>query len=81
MPFLPNVSMLQPTPRPSKGKRTHDKLRFLPSLPDARQRPAWQVNPPTFLLTGKPDETLGDDRGYNLVKELTASKNTFISVC
>ena len=64
---------LQPTPRPSKGKRTHDKIRFLPSLPDARQKPAWQVNPPTFLLTGKPEENMMDER-YNLVRELTASK-------
>ena len=68
---------MQPTPRGSKGKGTNDPIKFLPVLPSKRAKPAWQQNPPTFLLTGRSDEDgAGPDRnGIDLVAELTASKH------
>ena len=68
---------LQPTPRPggSKGKGTNDPVHFLPTLPSKRQKPAWQVNPPTFMLSTKPEEEQDKVNGIDLVSELTASKS------
>ncbi|XP_064598423.1 dynein axonemal heavy chain 7-like [Liolophura sinensis] len=57
----------------SKGKGTDDPVRFLPVLPSKRSKPAWQMNPPTFMLTGKP---LEDDKkdDIDLVAELIAKE-------
>lgn len=66
----------QPSPRlngGSKGKGTNDPIRFLPVLPSKRTKPAWDQNPPSFVLSGKIPEEDGKDH-IDLVGELTASK-------
>ena len=40
-------------------------------LPDQRTKPAWQMNPPTFMLANNGHEPAP---GIDLVGELTASK-------
>ena len=62
----------QPTPRGSKGKLTNDPIKFLPVLPEIRTKPAWQVNQPTFMLSGKLDDSQ-EKNGFDVVHELTAS--------
>ena len=66
----------------SKGKGTNDPLKFLPVPPSKRSKPSWQVNPPSFLLSGKvEDGMLQDGNGIDLITELTASRwklNSFL---
>ena len=71
--------LFQPTPRGSKGKGTNDPVKFLPVLPSKRSKPAWQQNPPSFMLTGQPDQdgATNDRNGIDLIAELTASKTKF----
>ncbi|KAL3855114.1 hypothetical protein ACJMK2_014343, partial [Sinanodonta woodiana] len=67
---------IQPSPRAagggSKGKGTSDPIHFLPVLPSKRSKPAWQQNPPSFILSGKSTENGDQDNGIDLVGELTA---------
>ena len=58
----------------SKGKGTTDPVKFLPVLPSKRQKPAWQVNPPSFFLNGNLDDHDRQDNGIDMVAELTARK-------
>ncbi len=60
--------------RPTKGKGAHDPTQLLPTLPTVRQKPTWSQNPPSFVLTGKPDAERQDGREIDLVSELTARK-------
>ena len=60
------------TPRGGKGKSSNDPVKFLPVMPTKRSKPAWQTNPPAFLLSGKPGED-HDKNGIDLIAELTAS--------
>lgn len=70
------LSFLQlPPQRGSKGKDTHNPVNFLPTLPSKRSKPSWQQNPPSFLLSGKPDAKADSNNTIDLVGELTASKS------
>ncbi|WAR10683.1 DYH7-like protein [Mya arenaria] len=50
---------------------TNDPIRFLPVLPSKRSKPAWEQNPPSFVLSGKVPEDDGKDH-IDLIGELTA---------
>ena len=68
------VFQAAPQPSGNKNKTTNDPIKFLPVLPSKRAKPAWQVNPPNFFLSGNADDNAQRDNGIDLVAELTARK-------
>ncbi|CAK8675251.1 unnamed protein product [Clavelina lepadiformis] len=64
------------TPRKVRSNRVKlsepQTSKFLPQLPQARNKPAWSSTAPSFVLNGNPPtDLLGRDR-IDMVKELTA---------
>lgn len=57
--------------RNSRGKGVKPEVRaFLPALPQHRNKPAWQQNPPTFLLSSKTQDD-GKEPTIDFIGEIT----------
>lgn len=61
----------------NKPKIKKDHIHFLPALPPKYSKPAWQINPPSFILTDPKQTdalTTQKHKEFDIVAELSASK-------
>lgn len=63
--------------RGTKSKGSRDPIRFLPALPSRYNKPAWQINPPDFILSDPKEEEASaakKRKEFDIVAELSLRK-------
>lgn len=61
----------------NKPRIKKDHIHFLPALPPKYSKPAWQINPPSFILTDPKQtdaSTTQKHKEFDIAAEMSASK-------